>query len=146
METDTVFDIEEIKKIVPHRYPFLLVDRVTEINGTESIKGYKNITFNEPVFQGHFPQQAVFPGVLVVEAMAQLGAVLVLRKFPEDKRMAYFAGIEKAKFRKVVVPGDRLEMELKIVRNRDTFVIMEGKATVDGKVAAQAIMSSMLAK
>lgn len=146
METDTVFDIEEIKKIVPHRYPFLLVDRVTEINGTESIKGYKNITFNEPVFQGHFPQQAVFPGVLIVEAMAQLGAVLVLRKFPEDKRMAYFAGIEKAKFRKVVVPGDRLEMELKIVRNRDTFVIMEGKATVDGKVAAQAIMSSMLAK
>ena len=146
METGTVFDIEEIKKIVPHRYPFLLVDRVTEINGTESIKGYKNITFNEPVFQGHFPQQAVFPGVLIVEAMAQLGAVLVLRKFPEDKRMAYFAGIEKAKFRKVVVPGDRLEMELKIVRNRDTFVIMEGKATVDGKVAAQAIMSSMLAK
>ena len=146
METDTVFDIEEIKKIVPHRYPFLLVDRVTEINGTESIKGYKNITFNEPVFQGHFPQQAVFPGVLIVEAMAQLGAVLVLRKFPEDKRMAYFAGIEKAKFRKVVVPGDHLEMELKIVRNRDTFVIMEGKATVDGKVAAQAIMSSMLAK
>lgn len=146
METDTVFDIEEIKKIVPHRYPFLLVDRITEINGTESIKGYKNITFNEPVFQGHFPQQAVFPGVLIVEAMAQLGAVLVLRKFPEDKRMAYFAGIEKAKFRKVVVPGDRLEMELKIVRNRETFVVMEGKALVDGKVAAQATMSSMLAK
>jgi len=146
METDTVFDIEEIKKIVPHRYPYLLVDRVTEINGTESIKGYKNITFNEPLFQGHFPQQAIFPGVLSVEAMAQLGAVLVLRKFPEEKRLAYFASIEKAKFRKLVVPGDRLDLELKVVRDRETFVIMEGKAFVDGKIAAQAIMSSMLAK
>jgi 3-hydroxyacyl-[acyl-carrier-protein] dehydratase len=146
METDTVFDIEEIKKIVPHRYPFLLVDRITEVNEMESIKGYKNITFNEPIFQGHFPQQSVFPGVLIIEAMAQLGAVLVLKKFPEEKRMAYFAGIEKAKFKKIVVPGDRLDMELKIVRIRNTFVVMEGKAFVDGKIAAQAIMSSMLAK
>jgi 3-hydroxyacyl-[acyl-carrier-protein] dehydratase len=84
--------------------------------------------------------------VLIIEAMAQLGAVLVLKKFPEEKRMAYFAGIEKAKFKKIVVPGDRLDMELKIVRIRNTFVVMEGKAFVDGKIAAQAIMSSMLAK
>lgn len=146
MEENKVFDIEEIKKIVPHRFPFLLVDRVTEINGIESIKGYKNITFNEPIFQGHFPQQAVFPGVLIIEAMAQLGAVLLLRKFPEENRMAYFAGIEKAKFKKIVIPGDRLDLELKVVRSRDTFVVMAGEAFVDGKIAAQATMSSMLVK
>ncbi|MCK5058390.1 MAG: 3-hydroxyacyl-ACP dehydratase FabZ [Candidatus Aminicenantes bacterium] len=139
-------DIEEIKNIIPHRYPFLLIDRVTEINGMESIKGYKNITFNEPVFQGHFPEQAVFPGVLIIEAMAQLGAVLALQKFPKERRMAYFAGIDNARFKKVVVPGDRLDLELKIVRNRNTYVVMEGKAFVDGKIAAQATMSSMLAK
>lgn len=142
---ETVLDIEEIKKIIPHRFPFLLVDRVTEINGTESIKGYKNISFNEPVFQGHFPQQAVFPGVMIVEAMAQLGAVMMLRTIPEDKRMAYFAGIERAKFKKLVVPGDRLDMEVKVVRARETFVKLEGQAFVDGKLAASATMSSMLA-
>jgi len=146
MDEKIELDIEEIKQIIPHRYPFLLVDRVTEINGMESIKGYKNITFNEPVFQGHFPEKAVFPGVLIIEAMAQLGAVLALRKFPKEQRMAYFAGIENARFKKVVVPGDRLDMELKIVRERNTYVVMEGKAFVGGKIAAQATMSSMLAK
>ncbi len=143
---ENILDIEEIRKIIPHRYPFLLVDRVTEIDGYESIKGYKNITFNEPLFQGHFPQKAVFPGVLMIEAMAQLGAVLMLRKFPEDQRMAYFASIEKAKFKRLVVPGDRLDMEVKKVRDRTNFVIMEGKALVDGQIAAIATMSSMLAK
>ncbi len=143
---ETVFNIEEIKKIIPHRYPFLLVDRVTEINGTESIKGYKNISYNEELFQGHFPTQSVFPGVLIIEAMAQLGAVLILRKFSEDNRMAYFTGIDKARFKRVVIPGDRLDLELKVVRARKTFVIMEGKAFVDGKIAAEATMSSALAK
>ncbi|MCK4765849.1 MAG: 3-hydroxyacyl-ACP dehydratase FabZ [Candidatus Aminicenantes bacterium] len=142
---ENLLDIEEIKKIIPHRFPFLLVDRVTEINGTESIKGYKNISFNEPVFQGHFPQQAVFPGVMIVEAMAQLGAVMMLRTIPEDKRMAYFAGIERAKFKKLVVPGDRLDLEVKVIRARGTFVKMEGQAFVDGKLAASATISSMLA-
>lgn len=146
MDENIDFDVEEIKKIIPHRYPFLLVDRVTEIKGMESIKGYKNITFNEPVFQGHFPQKAVFPGVLIIEAMAQLGAVLALREFPKERRMAYFAGIDNARFKKVVVPGDRLDMELKIVRVRSTYVVMEGKAFVNGKIAAQATMSSMLAE
>jgi len=143
---EALLNIEEIREIIPHRYPFLLVDRVTEINENESIKGYKNITFNEMVFQGHFPQQAVFPGVLIIEALAQLGAVLVLRRFPKEKRMAYFAGIEKAKFKRQVVPGDRLDLELKVVRERATFVIMEGKAFVDGQLAAEAIMSSALAR
>ncbi|MCI0471105.1 MAG: 3-hydroxyacyl-ACP dehydratase FabZ, partial [Candidatus Aminicenantes bacterium] len=146
MEGDKLFDIEEIKKIIPHRYPFLLVDRITEINGMESVKGYKNITFNEPIFQGHFPQRAVFPGVLIIEAMAQLGAVLILRLFPEEQRMAYFTGIERAKFKRVVIPGDKLDLELKVLRHRELYVVMEGKAFVDGQVAAQATMSSMLVK
>lgn len=145
-EENKVFDIEEIKKVIPHRYPFLLVDRITEINGMESVKGYKNITFNEAIFQGHFPQRAVFPGVLIIEAMAQLGAVLILRLFPEERRMAYFTGIEKAKFKRVVIPGDKLDLELKVLRHREMFVVMEGKAFVDGQVAAQATMSSMLVK
>lgn len=144
--SDTGLSIEEIKRIIPHRYPFLLVDRVTEINGFEMIRGYKNITFNEPQFNGHFPGSAVFPGVLALEAMAQLGAILILRRFPEDNRLAYFAGIEKARFRRVVVPGDRLDMEVRVIRDRHVFVVMEAKAMVDGHVAVQATLSSALAK
>lgn len=141
-----IINIEEIKKIIPHRYPFLLVDRVTEVDGYEFIKGYKNITYNEQLFQGHFPQRAVFPGVLIIEALAQLGAVLILRRFPEEERMAFFAGIDNARFKRPVVPGDRLEMEVKIARDRGTFVIMEGKAFVDGALAASATLSSAIAK
>lgn len=140
-------NIEKIWEVIPHRYPFLLVDRVTEINEEEfSIKGYKNITINEPVFQGHFPSRPVFPGVLIIEAMAQLGAVLVLRRFPAEKRLAFFAGIDKARFKRVVVPGDRMDLEVKVVRDRNIFVVIEGKAYVEGQLAAQATMSSALAK
>ncbi|MGE5342059.1 MAG: 3-hydroxyacyl-ACP dehydratase FabZ [Candidatus Omnitrophota bacterium] len=144
--TAVTINIEEIKKILPHRYPFLLVDRVTDVQGYEYIKGYKNITFNEPEFTGHFPGLSVFPGVLIIEAMAQLGAVLVLRRFPEDQRMAFFTGIDHAKFRRPVVPGDRMDMEVKILRDRGNFVIMEGKAFVDGNLAASATLSSSIAK
>jgi len=146
MSDNDVLTIEDIKKILPHRYPFLLVDRVTEINGYESIKGYKNISFNEPVFQGHFPHQAVFPGVMIIEALAQLGGVLIMRRFPEGQRMAFFAGIDKAKFRRPVLPGDRLDLEISVLRDRGTFVIMEGKAYVDGDLAASATLSSAMAK
>lgn len=138
-------NIDEIKKILPHRYPFLLVDRVTEINGMESIKGYKNISVNEHLFEGHFPRTPIFPGVLIIEAMAQLGAVLILRKFPEEKRMAYFTGIDKARFKRLVIPGDRLDLELRVVKSRGNYAVMEGKASVDGEKAAEATLMSILA-
>jgi 3-hydroxyacyl-[acyl-carrier-protein] dehydratase len=139
-------NIEEIQEIIPHRYPFLLIDRVTEINGMESIKGYKNISSNEEVFLGHFPGNPVFPGVLIIEAMAQLGAVLILRRFPAEKRMAYFAGIDKVRFKKVVVPGDRLDLEVKVVRDRGFFAILEGTAHVDGEKVANATLLTSLAR
>lgn len=144
-EINETLSIEEIKKIIPHRYPFLLVDRITEIYGYESIKGYKNVTYNESLFQGHFPQRSVFPGVLIVEAMAQLGAVLILRRFPDDKRLAFLAGIDNVRFKKPVVPGDRLDLEITVKRDRGNYVIMEGKAFVDGSVAAMATISSAVA-
>jgi len=146
MSENLPLTIEEIRQILPHRFPFLLVDRVTEISGYESIKGYKNITFNEPLFQGHFPQRSVFPGVLILEAMAQLGAVLILRRFPPDQRMAFFTGVDHARFKKPVIPGDRLDMELVVSRDRGSFVIMEAKAYVDGALAASATISSSIAK
>lgn len=141
-----ILTTEEIRKIIPHRYPFLLVDRVTEIVEPDFIKGYKNVSANEPMFQGHFPEHPVFPGVLILEAMAQLGAIFILRSYPEDRRMAYFAGIDQAKFKKVVTPGDRLDFELKLIRNRGSFAVMEGKAFVDGQLAAEAILKSSIAK
>jgi len=143
---DDIFGIEKIREIIPHRYPFLFVDRVVEIIEPDFIRGYKNISVNEAIFQGHFPTDPVFPGVLIMEALAQLGAILMLRQFPKEKRMAYFTGIDKAKFRRVVIPGDRLDLEMKLVRQRGVFAQMEGKAMVDGKIAATGILSSAQAQ
>jgi len=141
-----MLNLEEIREIIPHRYPFLLVDRVTEIDEeVGAIKGYKNISANEPVFQGHFPEVAIFPGVMILEAMGQLGAIYMLRKRRKERRMAYFAGIDRARFKRMVVPGDRLDMELKLVRQRGNFAIVEGKAFVDGQLAAEAQLMSSIA-
>lgn len=128
-----MLDINEIKKIIPHRYPMLLLDRVTELNEGVSAKGIKNVTANEPFFQGHFPEEPVMPGALIVESMAQLGAVAILSKDEFKGKTAYFAGIDKVRFRDKVVPGDTLNLEVEIVKMRRNIGIGKAQAFVDGK-------------
>jgi 3-hydroxyacyl-[acyl-carrier-protein] dehydratase len=133
-----VLDVEEIQKFLPHRYPFLLVDRITEYVPGESAVGIKNVTFNEPHFQGHFPERAIMPGVLIVEAMAQLGAVL-LSQMPEvEEGLLLFAGIDKVRFRRPVVPGDQLVMKANLLCiKRRRFGKMRARAEVDGQLVAE---------
>ncbi len=137
-------NIEQIKKILPHRYPFLLVDRVLEVDA-ESITAYKNVTANEEFFNGHFPGQPIMPGVLQVEALAQAGAIMLMSQSedPENTLMV-FTGINKCKFRKQVVPGDQLMLEVELGSKKRNFVTMTGKATVDGKVACELEASAAL--
>ncbi len=130
-------DINEIMKRIPHRYPFLLVDCVTELVPGNSAKGYKNITINEPFFQGHFPDYPVMPGVLILEALAQLGAVAVLDSEENRGKLALFTGIDKVRFRRQVVPGDKLELEAQIIRMKSIMGKASVKATVDGELAAE---------
>lgn len=130
--------IQEIQQLIPHRYPFLLVDRILECT-EEKVIGLKNVTFNEPFFQGHFPGIPVMPGVLIIEAMAQTSGILFLSKFDDQKkRLAYFAGINNAKFRRPVVPGDQLRLELNVLRMRKSSYKMHGTAYVENEVAAEA--------
>lgn len=133
----SLYTAKEIMEIIPHRYPFLLIDTIEELEEGVRAVGKKCVSFNEPYFQGHFPGNPVMPGVLIMEAMAQVGAVAILSA-PEWKgRTAYFAGIDKAKFRSKVVPGDVLTLEIKIIKSKGPIGISEATATVDGKVVAQ---------
>ncbi|QOY85986.1 3-hydroxyacyl-ACP dehydratase FabZ [Paludibaculum fermentans] len=130
----------DIRDVLPHRYPMLLVDRIVEF-GEDYIVGIKNVTANEPFFLGHFPDFPVMPGVLIIEAMAQVGGTLVLKDLPDRKsKLVLFASIEEAKFRKPVLPGDTLRLELKTLKRKSTVVKMQGTATVDGQVVAEAIV------
>ncbi len=136
---------EEIKKILPHRYPFLLIDKVIEVEADKKIKAIKNVTNNEPFFQGHFPHNAVMPGVLIIEAMAQAGAICLLVE-REVKGTLVFAGIEKAKFRKPVVPGDTIILEVEVLNLKKRFCKLCGKAFVDNVLVAEATFTSALAE
>ena len=133
-----MMDIKEIREILPHRYPFLLVDKITEMEEGKRVKGYKNVTINEPFFQGHFPEYPVMPGVLVLEALAQVGAVAVLSMEQFKGKNPLFAGADKVKWRKQVMPGDKLELECEIIKIKGPIGIGKAVATVDGKKACEA--------
>jgi beta-hydroxyacyl-ACP dehydratase FabZ len=137
--------INEILKIVPHRYPMLLIDRILEIEPGKKIVGLKNVSANEQFFQGHFPGAPVMPGVLIVEAMAQCCAVLFLQGIEDrDRKLFLFGGIDKARFRRPVVPGDQLRLECEVLQTRSNTIRMRGVATVDGTVVAEAQMLSVM--
>ena len=135
----TELDIERILQILPHRWPFVLVDRVTDVVPGERIRGHKNVSFNEPWFQGHFPKHPIMPGVLVIEALAQIGGILAYATEPFDEatNLLYFLGIDKAKFRRPVVPGDRLDLEVTIMQHRTNVWKLRGEASVEGALCAQ---------
>ena len=141
-------DIQLIQRILPHRYPFLLVDKVVDIDGTSSARGIKNVTMNEPHFQGHFPGTPIMPGVTIVEAMAQTAAVMVgvTLELADKNMLIYFMGIDKCKFRRKVIPGDVLEMQLKTLRGKPGGKVWKfsGVATVDGELAAETEFSAMM--
>lgn len=135
-----MMSLEEIKNILPHRYPFLLVDRVLEVQKGKYCKALKNISGNEEIFQGHFPSQAVLPGVMIIEALAQTAGIVIHsgKVDASSSEIVFFAGIDKAKFRIPVVPGDQLVLEISLINQRRNFWVFEGKASVNDKLAAQA--------
>lgn len=140
----TQLNIQQIKEIIPHRYPMLLIDRVEELVDGEKVTAKKNVTINEPFFQGHFPHEPVMPGVLIVEAMAQAGAVALLSLEQFKGKTAYFGGIDKAKFRQKVTPGDTLILEVEIIKVKSSAGIGKGVARVDGKKVAEAELTFMI--
>ncbi len=142
-----VFDIQEIQKMLPHRYPFLLVDRITDVKEGEEVEGYLNISITNQVFQGHFPGHPIYPGVLIIEGMAQTGAILpftVMDKEELKEKVVYFMSIDKAKFRKPVKPGDKLVYRIKTIKHRGKIWHLDAKAYVDEELAAEAELKAMI--
>jgi 3-hydroxyacyl-[acyl-carrier-protein] dehydratase/UDP-3-O-[3-hydroxymyristoyl] N-acetylglucosamine deacetylase/3-hydroxyacyl-[acyl-carrier-protein] dehydratase len=141
-----ILNIEQIQGMLPHRYPFLLIDRILELEEGKSVVALKNVTYNEPFFQGHFPALKVMPGVLVVEALAQAGGILLYRSIPEpDKKISLLSKIDKTKFRKPVVPGDQLRLEVEMIKLKSRFCHVRGRALVDGEVVVEGeVMASLM--
>ncbi|HUO34816.1 MAG TPA: 3-hydroxyacyl-ACP dehydratase FabZ [Candidatus Acidoferrum sp.] len=140
-----LLDTNEIQKILPHRYPFLMIDTIEEMEPKKRIVGIKNVSINEPFFQGHFPAKPVMPGVLIIESMAQTGGLLLLQEVVDrENKLLYFVAIDNARFRRPVVPGDQLRVEVNVVAWRGTFCKIEGKAFVKDQLAAEATMMCMM--
>ncbi len=144
-----MLDITQIQKVLPHRYPFLLVDRITHIQKGDFIEGFKNVSISEPAFMGHFPDHPIYPGVMILEGMAQAGGILAFKSsdIPDEElknKVIYFMSIDKAKFRKPVVPGDRLVYKIKILKLRQNLIVLDGKAYVDDTLVAQAQLKAMI--
>ncbi|MEA2050481.1 MAG: 3-hydroxyacyl-ACP dehydratase FabZ [Campylobacterota bacterium] len=144
-----MLDVVEIQKILPHRYPFLLVDRITDINEGKTIVGYKNVSISEPVFEGHFPGHPIYPGVMILEGMAQAGGILALKSAGLSQeelqnKVIYFMSIDGAKFRSPVRPGDRLEYRIEVVKLRKNLIVLDGKAFVDDVLVSEAQLKAMI--
>jgi 3-hydroxyacyl-[acyl-carrier-protein] dehydratase len=145
-----LYNVVEIQKILPHRYPFLLVDRITDLKQGEYIEGFKNVSISEPVFQGHFPDHPIYPGVMIIEGMAQAGGVLAFKSMDNatqeeiENKVVYFMSIDKAKFRAPVTPGDQLVYKINVLKNKGAVWQLEAKAYVDDKVVAQAELKAMI--
>ncbi|WP_207563133.1 3-hydroxyacyl-ACP dehydratase FabZ [Sulfurimonas aquatica] len=144
-----MMDVIEIQQILPHRYPFLLVDRVTDIVNDEMLIAYKNVSISENIFQGHFPGHPIYPGVMILEGMAQAGGLLAFKSMdmsPEDaaKKVVYFMSIDKAKFRSPVKPGDKLEYRISVIKNKGPIWVLKGEAYVDDKIVSEAELKAMI--
>ena len=145
-----LMDVVEIQKILPHRFPFLLLDRVTELVPQVSIEGYKNVTIGEQIFQGHFPDHPIYPGVMIIEGMAQAGGVLAFKSMDAEgqentkEKVVYFMSIDNAKFRSPVRPGDKLVYKLTVLKHRGNIWVLDGKAYVDDKLVAEAELKAMI--
>ncbi|NPA66415.1 MAG: 3-hydroxyacyl-ACP dehydratase FabZ [Epsilonproteobacteria bacterium] len=145
-----MIDVVAIQKILPHRYPFLLIDRVTELTVGESLIGYKNVSISEPVFQGHFPGHPIYPGVMILEGMAQAGGILAFKSMGDlteeevKNKVVYFMSIDKAKFRNPVRPGDKLEYRVSVIKHKGNIWVLDGKAYVDDKLVSEAELKAMI--